>query len=217
MAEIKWDQTGDRYYELGVDHVVLYVSDPSTDSGYGTGVAWNGVTSISESPEGADVTDLWADNIKYASLRATEDFKGPIEAYTYPAEFMECDGSAALANGIYIGQQSRKSFGLVYRTKEGNDVTDEAGYVLHIVYGCTVNPSDRDYETINDSPDAITFSWEFDTVPVDVEDHKPTACVTIKSRLVNPAKLTTIQNSLFGTANTDPVLLTPDDILDIIG
>lgn len=221
---LKWDQSGEKKYENGISHGVLYKKDSSTPAKW-IGVAWNGLTSVTESPEGADKTDLWADNIKYASMRAAETFGGTIEAYTYPPEFESCNGEASLATGIVIGQQVREPFGLCYRTEQGND-TDGAsyGYKLHLVYNCTCSPSERAYETINDSPDAITFSWEFDSTPVEVTNHKATSCLVIDSTKIAPEKLALLEAKLYGTVTgsgsgattVDPELPTPDQILTII-
>lgn len=213
---ITWDATGERFWETGTDHAVLYLAGQSGT--YTGGVAWNGITGITESPEGAEATDLWADNIKYASIRATETFGGTIEAYTYPDEFEACDGSATLADGVKIGQQSRAKFGLSYRTKKGNDLTEEAGYILHLVYGATCSPSERAYATINDSPEAITFSWEFDTSPVNVTGHKATSLITIDSTKADATKLAALEQILYGTpasGNTEAVparLPLPDEV-----
>lgn len=212
MAALTWDASGSRFYETGVNHGVLY---PMTDSGtYGNGVAWNGLTGVTESPDGAEPNDLWADNIKYATLRSTETFGGTITAYTYPDEWMECDGSAALADGVFVGQQKRKSFGLCYRTEVGNDTATESddGYKLHLVYGATASPSERDYETINDSPDAIEFSWEFDTTPVNVTGAKPTSLITIDSTKCDKDKLAALEKILYGDGTTKPRLPLPDEI-----
>lgn len=195
-AALSWDETGEKLYETGVDHGVLY---PMGQSGYGTGVAWNGLTTVTETPSGAEATKLYADNIKYLEIRSAEEFGGTIEAYTYPDEWAECDGSAALIAGVYAGQQPRKVFGLCYRTVLGNDVDlDKHGYKLHIVYGCTASPSERSYATINDSPEAITFSWEFSSVPVPVTGHKPVSCITIDSTKVDATKLKALENKLYG-------------------
>lgn len=210
---LEWDKTGERLYELGVSRGVLYKQ--KADGTYDDGVAWNGLTAVTESPEGAEANDMWADNIKYGSIRSVETFKGTIEAYTCPDEFYECDGSAALVEGVYIGQQSRTPFGFSYVTKIGNDTANEAddGYKIHLVYGATASPSERNYETINDSPEAITFSWEFDTVPVNVEGHKPTATIVIDSTKVNKTKLTAFENTLYGSGNTAAKLPTPAEVL----
>lgn len=197
-AALNWDETGNKLYETGVDRGVLY---PMGQNGYGTGVAWNGLTTVTETPSGAEATKLYADNIKYLEIRSAEEFGGTIEAYTYPDEWAECDGSAALVTGVYAGQQPRKVFGLCYRTVLGNDVDlDAHGYKLHIVYGCTASPSERSYATINDSPEAITFSWEFSSVPVPVEGHKPVSCITIDSTKVDPTKLKNLEDKLYGVS-----------------
>ena len=218
---LKWDQSGEKKYESGVSHGVLYKKGQSSNKW--VGVAWNGLTSVTESPEGADKNDLYADNIKYASLRAAETFGGTIEAYTYPPEFESCNGEASLAEGIVMGQQTREPFGLCYRTEQGNDTMGQNyGYKLHLVYNCTCSPSERAYETINDSPDAITFSWEFDSTPVDVENHKPTSCIVIDSTKVTAAQLTALESALYGLpasgndAAVDPYLPSPDEILTIL-
>ena len=200
---LNWDETGEKLYETGVDHGVLY---PMGQNGYGDGVAWNGLTTVTETPSGAEATKLYADNIKYLEIRSAEEFGGTIEAYTYPDEWAECDGSAALATGVYAGQQPRKVFGLCYRTVLGNDVDlDKHGYKLHIVYGCTASPSERSYATINDSPEAITFSWEFSSVPVPVTGHKPVSCITIDSTKVDATKLATLESILYGTGGQTTV------------
>ena len=197
-AALSWDETGEKLYETGVDHGVLY---PMGQNGYGTGVAWNGLTGVTETPSGAEATKLYADNIKYLEIRSAEEFGGTIEAYTYPDEWAECDGSAALIAGVYAGQQPRKVFGLCYRTVLGNDVDlDKHGYKLHIVYGCTASPSERSYATINDSPEAITFSWEFSSVPVPVTGHKPVSCITIDSTKVDATKLKNLEDKLYGVS-----------------
>ena len=214
---LEWDQSGEKKWENGVSRGVLYKLNPTTNKW--EGVAWNGLTSVTESPEGADKTDLWADNIKYASMRAAETFGGTIEAYTYPEEFESCDGSAALSTGITIGQQSRDTFRLCYRTEQGNDVTNSLGYKLHLVYNCTCSPSEKAYETINDSPDAITFSWEFDSNPVPVTGHKATSLLTIDSTKVPEAKMTLLEQALYGTggvSGTVPYMPDPDDLLALI-
>lgn len=215
MAAIVWDAVGQKIFESGVDHGVLY---PMGSSGtYEQGVPWNGLTNITESPEGAEATDLWADNIKYGTLRSAETFGGTIEAYTYPEEFNECDGNVAIANGVYIGQQSRKMFGLVYRTKIGNDTNSEAGYKLHIVYGATASPSEKTRDTINDSPDTTTFSWEFDTTPVNVTGHSATSKIEIDSTKADPTKLQQLEKKLFGDTSTEAELPLPDEVLSIMG
>lgn len=215
MAALIWDKTGERQFETGVDHGVLYVQ--KADGTYENGVVWNGLTAVTESPDGAEPNDLYADNIKYASLRSAETFGATIEAYMFPEEFMECDGSAAMADGVYIGQQSRKPFGFCYRTLIGNDTASESddGYKLHIIYNATASPSDKNYETVNDSPDAITMSWEIDTTPVPVTGKKPTATIVIDSTKCNEQKLQTLLDTLYGTASTEPTLPPPDDVIGI--
>lgn len=214
MAKIVWDAAGERWYETGVKNGVLYVQ--KADGSYDAGVAWNGLTGVTESPSGADVTDLYADDSKYASMRAAETFGATIEAYTYPDEFAECDGSAEIAPGIMIGQQNRKAFGLSYRTKISNDVNADE-YKLHLIYGGTVSPSEKGYTTINDSPDAITFSWELKTTPVNVENFKPTATLTIDSRRVDKTKLKAFEDVLYGSTDEDATLPLPDEVIDYFG
>lgn len=214
MAKLTWDDAGKKLYETGTKMGVLY---PMTESGYGTGVAWNGLTAVTESPSGAESTKLYADDIKYLDLTSVEEFGATIEAYTYPDEFAECDGSASLAEGITIGQQDRKSFGFCYRTTLGNDTQGNAyGYKLHIVYGCKATPSEKGYSTINDSPDAVTFSWEVTTTPVNVEGHKPTASLIIDSTKTKKEILDAIEAKLYGTVSEQPTLPTPAEILEII-
>ena len=201
--EIKWDQTGEHIYETGVNHGVLYPYDSAEadkSKAYKNGVAWNGLTSVSESPSGAEATALYADNIKYLNLTSKEEFAATLEAYTYPDEFAVLDGSADIATGVKIGQQNRGLFGLCYRTELGNDVQDvDYGYKLHLVYGCKATPSERSYQTINDSPEAITFSWEINTTPVAVEGFQPTSIVTIDSTKVDGTKLAALEVILYGT------------------
>ena len=221
MPKLNWDQTGERKFELGVDKGVVYPFNTATKK-YGPGVAWNGLTSVSDSPDGGDPNDLWADNIKYGSLRAAETLGGTIEAYTYPDAFAILDGTMEAAAGVYLGQQKRGKFGLSYRTRVGNDENDEAGYKLHLIYGCTASPSEKQYETVNDSPDAITFSWEFDTTPVNVDTDlngvtpKPTASITIDSTKVAKDKLDAIEACLYGTDTEDAYLPLPDEIIAIL-
>lgn len=215
MSKLVWDQTGERVYETGVSKGVLY---PINNAGaYPLGVAWNGLTSVSESPEGADIEDVYADNIKYLSLQAAETFGATIEAYTYPDEFALCDGSVEIATGVMAGQQPRKTFGLCYRTEQGNDVLDTAyGYKLHLIYGCKAQPSEKSYETINDSPEAIQFSWEVKTTPVNVTGQKATSCLVIDSTKVNAAALADLEDVLYGTASSDPRLPLPDEVVSIL-
>lgn len=217
MARLQWDKTGERVYESGVDHGVLYVMDGT--GAYGTGVVWNGLTAVTESPSGAEPNPQYADNIKYLNLISAEEFGATIEAFTYPKEFEQCDGTASLAPGITIGQQARKTFGFSYRTKVGNDVEgQDAGYKLHLVYGALAAPSERAYSTINDSPEAITFSWEVTTTAVAVEGHKPTAILTIDSTLVDEADLTALEDLLYGptTGTGTPKLPLPAEVMAII-
>lgn len=214
--KLVWDSTTQRLYETGISEAALYVL--GADGEYGTGVAWNGLVSISESPSGAEVTKNYANNKNYISLVSAEELALTIEAFTYPEEFAECDGSAELGVGVTIGQQTRKKFALAYKTKVGNDVdgTDH-GYKIHIVYGCVASPSEKAYTTINDSPEAITFSWEVNTTPVDVEGYKPTALVTIDSTKVDAAKLATIEKTLYGDTTEQPTVMFPADIITLLG
>ena len=215
MAKLVWDQTGQKTYETGVKNGVLYVQDG--EGLYPKGVAWNGLTSVSESPSGAEQTALYADDAKYLNLTSAEEFGATIEAYTYPDEFAECDGSAELADGVFIGQQNRKSFGMVYKTTLGNDVRqNEYGYKLHIIYGALAKPSERSYATINDSPEAITFSWELSTTPVAVAGHKPTASMVIDSTKANPEKLAALEAILFGGDSTEARLPLPEEIFELM-
>ena len=241
MAQLKWDETGKHYFETGVDHGVLYVIDDTMaqedpDFGkYGAGVVWNGLTTVSENPSGAEPTALWADNIKYLNLMSAEDFACTIEAYTYPDEFMACDGSAEMTDGLYVRQQKRKMFGFCYRTRIGNDeVGDDLGYKIHIVYGCLASPSERSYATVNDSPEAITFSWEVNTTPVSISDitvdnvvkkFRPTAYLEIDSREftgANASKLAALEAILYGTdasgntQGTDAKLPLPNKVYSIL-
>ena len=222
--KLVWDKTGEHYYETGVKNGVLY---PMSASGtYPKGVAWNGLTAITESPSGAEATALYADDIKYLNLMSNEEFGATVEAYTYPDEFAECDGSASLTEGVYIGQQARKTFGLCYRTTLGNDSKgNDYGYKLHIIYGAMASPSEKAYSTINDSPDAITFSWELSTTPVAVANFKPTASLTIDSTKVDPQKLASLEEILYGKDGTgednsvgavDPRLPLPDEIATLM-
>lgn len=218
MSKIVWDKTGERLYETGVKNGVLY---PQSNGTYPKGVAWNGLTAVTESPSGAEATALYADDMKYLNLYSAEEFGATIEAYTYPDEFGECDGSAELVDGVLIGQQARKAFGLCYRTVIGNDTDGEAhGYKLHIIYGAMASPSEKAYATINDSPEAITFSWEVTTTPVNVTGKKPTASIVIDSTKADPTKLAALEVILYGKDPTtqdgndgvDPRLPLPDEI-----
>ena len=214
MAKIVWDEAGTRLYETGVKQGVLY---PQDDKGaYPKGVAWNGLTAVTESPSGAEATALYADDIKYVNLRSAEEFGATIEAYTYPDEFAVCDGSAELAAGVSIGQQKRAAFGLSYRTTLGNDVKEnDYGYKLHLIYGATAAPSEKAYATINDSPEAITFSWELTTTPVAVTGFKPTASLTIDSTKVNAEKLAALEAILYGTEEKEAYLPLPDEVAEL--
>lgn len=217
MSRLIWDAIGERLFETGVSHGVLY---PQNNLGaYPLGVVWNGLTGMTESPGGAELKELWADDIKYAALRSAESFGGTIEAYTYPEQFAACDGSVALAAGIYIGQQAHNLFGFCYRTAIGDDVSGleaESGYKLHIVYGASASPSERAYVTINDSPDGIVLSWEITTNPVPVTGNKPTATLVIDSTKVNAAKLLALETILYGAAGVNPRLPLPDEIASLM-
>ena len=221
MSKIVWDKTGERLYETGTRNGVLYPID--ANGTYSNGVAWNGLTAVNEQPSGGEPNPLWADDIKYVNLMSAEEFNATIEAYTYPPEFEECDGSAALVTGVSIGQQPRKKFGFSYRTVIGNDVDGaEHGYKLHLVYGAEASPSEKSYSTVNDNPDAITFSWSITTTPVPVKGHKPTAILTIDSTKVDSTKLSALEDVLYGTdadgqeTGTDPRLPLPDEIKTIL-
>ena len=219
MPKLAWDQTGQRTYETGVDHGVLYLNDPAKpDNPYSKAIVWNGLTAVTEAPSGAESNPQYADNMKYIDLVSAEEFKATVEAFTYPIEFAECDGTAFPAQGVAFGQQGRRQFGLCYRTKVGNDVEgQEYGYKLHLIYGCQAAPSEKGYKTINDSPEAITFSWELNTTPVGVKtgDYKPVASVTIDSRTLDPAKLKTLEDILFGTETLPARLPLPDEIIEL--
>lgn len=215
MSKLVWDQVGERLYETGTKKGVLY---PFESNAYAKGVAWNGLTAVTESPSGAEATAIYADDIKYLNLRSAEEFGATIEAYTYPDEFAECDGSAYIAPGIKIGQQKRKMFGFSYTTTLGNDTEgDEHGYKIHLVYGATASPSEKSYQTINDSPEAITFSWEVATTPVEVKGFKPTATLEIDSTKVDADKLTALEDILYGTENAEPRLPLPDEVVALVG
>jgi hypothetical protein len=213
MAVLTWDGSGERFFETGIDKGVLYPIDGAGD--YPLGVAWNGLVSITESPSGAEPTALYADNIKYLTLVSAEEFGCTIEAYTYPDEFAACDGSveAGAAVGTFLGQQPRTVFGLVFRTKVGNDVDQDLGYKLHLLYGCLASPSEKNYQTVNDSPEAITFSWEVSTTPPTVTGYSPTAQIVIDSRTADPTALAALELELFGDVATDPNLPLPDAII----
>lgn len=212
MAAITWDNAGKRIFEFGIDHGVLYPLNSKINA-YDTGVAWNGLTNVTETQAGAEASDMWADNIKYGSIRSIETFSSTIEAYTYPDEFSALDGQPELSKGIKVGQQTRGKFGLSYRTRIGNDTKgDEFGYKLHLVYGLTASPSEKAYATVNDSPEGATFSWECQSDPVSVGGMKPTSIITIDSTLVDAEKLKTFETLLYGGGSTDPKLPLPDEV-----
>lgn len=217
MTKLLWDQTGQRFFETGVDHGVLYI--PNGSGVYDTGYAWNGLVTVTESPSGAESNPQYADNIKYLNLQSAEEFGATIEAFSYPPQFGQCDGTAEPQTGVLLGQQSRKRFGFVYRTRVGNDLAGtDAGYKLHLVYNATAAPSEKAYTTINDSPEAITFSWELDTTPAEVgniggTEYKPTAVITIDSTKVGATALANLEDALFGTAGTNPRLPTPAEVV----
>lgn len=214
MPRLEWDKIGERYYETGVKYGVLYVQEAGA---YPKGVAWNGLTAVTESPSGAEATPLYADDIKYLNLLSTEEYGATIEAYTYPEEFEQCDGSANLATGVAIGQQVRKTFGMCYRTALGNDtVGSDYGYKLHIIYGALAAPSEKAYATINDSPEAITFSWEVTTTPVNVTGHRPTASITIDSTKADATKLKALEDILYGSDEVEARLPLPDEIATLM-
>lgn len=216
MAKLVWDAIGEHFYETGVDHVVLYRLD--ANNAYSNGYAWNGVSSISESPSGGDANPIWADNIKYLNLRAAEEYGSTIECYTYPDEFAECNGEGQPASGIAIGQQTRKTFGLSYRTIVGNDAQgNDLGYKLHLVYGCTASPSEKSYSTVNDSPEAGTFSFEISTVPVAIPGYKNTAILTIDSTKVDSTHMAALEALLYGGDSTEATLPSPETVLTTLG
>lgn len=219
MARLVWDEVGKRFYETGVDHGVLYI--PTTAGAYTTGVAWNGLTSVTESPSGAEATPQYADNIKYLNLVSVEEFGGTIEAFTYPDEFGQCDGTAEPVPGLKVGQQARKTFGLSYRTKIGNDVDgSDHAYKLHLVYGCLAAPSEKAYATVNDTPEAMALSWEFTTTAVEVPGLKPSALLTVDSRDFSgatAAQLTALEDALYGSAGaTGPRLPLPAEVITLL-
>lgn len=216
MPKLVWDRTGERLYETGDDRAVLYPQ--KTDGTYDTGVAWNGITAVTQSPSGAEATSLYADNIKYVDLMSAEDFGMTIEAYMYPDEWAECDGSREVASGVFAGQQSRRPFGFSYRSLIGNDTElDQHGYKLHLIYNAKASPSEKGYQTVNDSPDAITFSWECKTTPVNIAGFKPTAELTIDSTKVDAEKLAALEDILYGTDSNQPRLPLPDEIVTLFG
>lgn len=213
---IEWDKTGERFLEMGVDHVVLYRQD--TDGAYPAGVPWNGVTAITESPSGAEANDFYADNIKYGSIRSAETYGATIEAYQSPEEFDECDGSAEVAKGVMIHQQKRVPFGICYRTLITNDTASDTddGYLIHIIWNATASPSEKNRQTINESPDAVTMSWEIDTTPINVSGYRPTAAMTISSLKADPTKLKTLEDTLYGSTTADAKLPLPDEIIEMM-
>ena len=215
MARLIWDEVGQRFFETGVKNGVLYVQD--NDGSYKNGVVWNGLTAVTESPSGAEETPLYADDVKYLTLRSAEQFGATVEAYTYPEEFEQCDGSAAIADGVTIGQQARRAFGLCYRTSVGNDIQGQNySYKLHLIYGCTVAPSEKSYSTINDNPEAITFSWELSTVPVPVDGFSPTASLVIDASKVDEGKMQLLEDALFGDESNEAKLLLPNEIMELL-
>ena len=215
MARLIWDEVGQRFFETGVKNGVLYVQD--NDGSYKNGVVWNGLTAVTESPSGAEETPLYADDVKYLTLRSAEQFGATVEAYTYPEEFEQCDGSASIADGVTIGQQARRAFGLCYRTSVGNDIQGQNySYKLHLIYGCTVAPSEKSYSTINDNPEAITFSWELSTVPVPVDGFSPTASLVIDASKVDEGKMQLLEDALFGDESNEAKLLLPNEIMDLL-
>ena len=215
MARLIWDEVGQRFFETGVKNGVLYVQED--DGSYKNGVVWNGLTAVTESPSGAEETPLYADDVKYLTLRSAEEFGATVEAYTYPEEFEQCDGSASIANGVTIGQQARRAFGLCYRTSVGNDIQGQNfSYKLHLIYGCTVAPSEKSYSTINDNPEAITFSWELSTVPVPVDGFSPTASLVIDASKVDEGKMQQLEDALFGNESSEATLLLPNQIMELL-
>lgn len=215
MARLIWDEVGQRFFETGVKNGVLYVQD--NNGSYKNGVVWNGLTAVTESPSGAEETPLYADDVKYLTLRSAEEFGATVEAYTYPEEFEQCDGSASIANGVTIGQQARRAFGLCYRTSVGNDIQGQNfSYKLHLIYGCTVAPSEKSYSTINDNPEAITFSWELSTVPVPVDGFSPTASLVIDASKVDEGKMQLLEDALFGDESNEAKLLLPNEIMEML-
>ena len=215
MAKLVWDQSGQKFFETGISNGVLYVSDGQ--GGYKKGVAWNGLISVAENPSGAESNPVYADNIKYLNVISAEEFGATIEAYTYPDEFMECDGSAQVVAGVNIGQQARKSFGICYRTRVGNDVAgDNLGYKIHVIYNCQASPSGKTYSTVNESPEAITFSWEVTTTPVPVEGFRPTATVVFDSTKLDAGKMSAVENALYGTASEESKLPSIEELLALV-
>lgn len=215
MSKLIWDKIGERFFETGVNKGVLYPQDAT--GAYPKGVAWNGLTAVTESPSGAEATPLYADNIKYLNLMSAEEFGATVEAYTYPDEFAACNGEVALVEGITIGQQKRSAFGMSYQTKIGNDVDSELGYKIHLIYGALAAPSEKAYNTVNDSPEAITFSWELSTTPVELDGFKPTASLTIDSTKVEASKLAALEAVLYGSESEEARLPLPSEVLTLVG
>ena len=214
MPKLEWDKSGEKLYETGVKNCALYVFK---NNAYDKGIAWNGITGITESPSGAEASPLYADDIKYLNLISNEDFGATLEAYTYPKEFEECDGTAEISKGVSIGQQNRKTFGLVYKTTLGNDVDGNSyGYKIHVIYGCLAAPSEKAYASINDSPEAITFSWELSTTPVEVNGFKPTSTITIDSTKIEAEKLKKLEDKLYGSETGEATLLLPNEIMALL-
>ena len=214
MPKLEWDKSGEKLYETGVKNCALYVFK---NNAYDKGIAWNGITGITESPSGAEASPLYADDIKYLNLISNEDFGATLEAYTYPKEFEECDGTAEISKGVSIGQQNRKTFGLVYKTTLGNDVDGNSyGYKIHVIYGCLAAPSEKAYASINDSPEAITFSWELSTTPVEVNGFKPTSTITIDSTKIDATKLKKLEDKLYGSETGEATLLLPNEIMALL-
>lgn len=215
MARLEWDKVGEHFYETGVSNGALYVMD--NEGKYKKGVAWSGLTTVTESPSGAESNPFYADNIKYLNLISAEEFGGTIEAYTYPDEFAECDGSKMLTEGVMLGQQTRKPFGFVYMTNVGNDVAGaDHGAKLHIIYGCTASPSEKSYSTINDSPEPISFSWEIKSVPAPLKGHRPVSSITIDKNKIDSSKWEAVTDTLFGSSSKEPTLPTPDELVSIV-
>lgn len=214
MPKLEWDKSGEKLYETGVKNCALYVF---RNNAYDKGIAWNGITGITESPSGAEASPLYADDIKYLNLISNEDFGATLEAYTYPKEFEECDGTAEISKGVSIGQQNRKTFGLAYKTTLGNDVDGNSyGYKIHVIYGCLAAPSEKAYASINDSPEAITFSWELSTTPVEVKGFKPTSTITIDSTKIDAEKLKKLEDKLYGSETGEATLLLPNEIMALL-
>lgn len=216
MSKLVWDESGSRYYETGVSNGVLFpMGDDGT--GYESGVAWNGLINVTDSPEGAEATDLYADGIKYASFRSTETFKFSIEAYAYPEEFAVCDGTASPIKGMYIGQQARRPFAFCYRSEKGNDTSSSpTSYILHLIYNATASPTEKSHDTINDSPDAATFSWDCETTSINVTGYKPTAEIRLDSAIIGAEKMAKIEAKLYGDTSAEPTMPSPDEVIALL-